>query len=427
MLKLSLLNLVLLLAANCCFAVTINTHEYGAVGDGKTDDTTAFQKALDEAAKEGASVVFAPKGEYLIAGTIVVRPNTTLKGEYSGPAGNRGTILLATGGKGRIDGKGCIYMQGGSSVTNISIRYPEQVADADRPIPYPYAITMDGYTRLEEIFLLNPYLGITTDGAHANMIRNVWGEPLKTGINANHIHDISRIENVHFWPYYTNDKPKLREWVQQNGIAFQFGRSDWQYVVNTFCYGYHTGYRFYHTEAVKDTPLLGGTTNGNFVGIGADRCVIGIDVEDSFNIGISIVNGEFAPFGASDSQGVWLRKGNTGNLTLVNCSFWAIPNVVAQVEDGSLNMSACNVQEWALHRPKQPAFVLTGGRLNVNGCTFNQNGYLASLDGKQSKALFTANMGQNTLTVLNKIGARAVFGANNPSVTLLKASPETGK
>lgn len=414
--------IILLLAANCCSAATFNVMDYGAKADGKTDDTPAFQAAINAAFDARGGVAYAPKGDYLIAGTIIVRPHVTLKGEYSGPAGAHGTVLLATGGKGKIEGRGCIYMQGGSTVTNIAIKYPEQKADAEEPIPYPYAITMDGYTRLEDIFLLNPYQGINTDAAHANLIRNIWGEPLKTGINADHIHDISRIENVHFWPYFTNGK-KLRDWVQHNAIAFQFGRSDWQYCINTFSYGYHIGYRFYRTEAVEGTPLQGGTTNGNFLGMGADRCIIGIDVEDSFNIGISILNAEFAPFGSSDSHGVLLRKGNTGNLTLVNCNFWAIPNVVAEVNDGSLNMTACNIKEWALHRPTQPAFVVKGGRLNVNGCTFNQNGYLAGLEGEKSKALFSGNMGMDSFTVVNKIGDRAVFGANNPAIELLESPP----
>ena len=49
-----------------------------------------------------------------------------------------------------------------------------------------------------------------------------------------------------------------------NGEAFVFGRTDWQYVFNTFCYGYRVGYRFIETKE--------GMCNGNFLGIGADDC-----------------------------------------------------------------------------------------------------------------------------------------------------------
>lgn len=420
---------VTLLSVGQSSAVTLNVKDYGALADGKSDATAAFQKALDAAAKERGSTVYAPAGTYLVAGTIRVPPGATLKGDYSGPGGLHGTILLATGGKGKTEGPGCIVLSGGSGVRNIAIRYPEQTSDAKKPIPYPYAITADGYTRMEDIFLHNPYQGINLDGAHANVVRNIWGEPLKIGINVDHCYDISRIENVHFWPHFTLDKP-LRAWVQQNGTAFQFGRSDWQYCFNTFCFGYHTGYRFYRTGEVKPNPQVtypAGATNGNFVGIGADKCAIAIDVEDSFNIGVSITNGEFAPFGVTDSRGVLLRKGNTGNLTLVNCNFWAVPATLIEVQDGSLNLSACNIHEWAVAREGQPAMIAAGGRLNVNGCTFNRGGKLAILDGANTRAIFSGNMGTDPLTVVNHIGGRAVFAANNPGIKVVAGATPTPK
>ena len=54
---------------------------------------------------------------------------------------------------------------------------------------------------------------------------------------------IGRIENVHFNPWFSM-KPKLFEWQLANGEAFIFGRSDWEYVLNTFCFGYGVGYKF---------------------------------------------------------------------------------------------------------------------------------------------------------------------------------------
>ncbi len=395
-------------------SATFDATDYGAAADGLADDTAAIQKAIDDAAEAGrGNVVHLPAGRYRIDGTLVVRPNTTLQGDFRGPATNRGTILLATGGRGHAEGPGCLVLKAGATVRGVSIRYPEQSAEAAEPVPYPWAIRMGAYTRLEDVHIDNPYLGIDLDGAHAAFVRNITGEPLKIGIHADHIHDICRIENVHFWPYFTNGKP-LRDWVQAHGVAFEFGRSDWQYCFNTFSYGYHTGYRFYRSEDVPGTVLKGGTTNGNFVGIGADRCIIGIDVEAAFEIGVSITNGEFAPFGSAEARGVFLRETNRGNLSLVNCNFWAVPNLIAEVRGGSLNLVGCNLHEWAVHRKGRPAILVTGGRINVNGCVANRGGLLARLEGAGTRALFTGNMGTSPWRIENGIGDRARFGANNP-------------
>ncbi|MEI7941434.1 MAG: glycosyl hydrolase family 28-related protein, partial [Verrucomicrobiota bacterium] len=43
---------------------TLSVRDFGAQGDGKTDDTAAFQKALDTAGQVGGGVVYAPRGNY---------------------------------------------------------------------------------------------------------------------------------------------------------------------------------------------------------------------------------------------------------------------------------------------------------------------------------------------------------------------------
>jgi hypothetical protein len=96
-----------------------------------------------------------------------------------------------------------------------------------------------------------------------HLIRNVSGQPLRRGVLVDEIYDIGRIENVHFNPWWS-DNAALLAWQQSHGEAFIFGRSDWQYVHNTFCYGYRVGY--------KCTEFKSGPGNGNFLGIGADGC-----------------------------------------------------------------------------------------------------------------------------------------------------------
>lgn len=408
-------SLLMLIAVGLPGAI-VNVRDHGATGDGATDDSAAFAAALG-AARPGQTV-FVPPGRYRLAGSLTIPSGVTLEGTWTGLGRQPDNCLLAVGGRGTADGPGLIVMAANSAVRRLAIEYPEQASDGDEPVPYPYAVKAAPSCRIEQLFLYNPYLGINLDECHSNLVSGVWGEPLRVGIHSDHTYDISHIENVHFWPYYTIQKPGLRRWVQANGVAFEFGRSDWQSVVNTFCYGYHTGYRFFHTEAVPERGYPEGVTNGSLVGIGADCVVYGVDVEDAFGIGVSITNGMFAPFGGADTRAILLRETNTGNLTLTGCNVWAVPDAVAEVRAGSLTLHSCNIQEWALHRDR-PCFIATGGRLKVSGCTFNRGGRLAELSGDETLASFIGNQAAGPISVVNGIGGRAVFGLNLPELTVV--------
>ena len=66
-----------------------NVRDFGAIGDGKIDDTAAFQKALDAAAQAEGGVVHAPRGNYLFKGHLNVPAAVTLAGLWqSVPAHN---------------------------------------------------------------------------------------------------------------------------------------------------------------------------------------------------------------------------------------------------------------------------------------------------------------------------------------------------
>lgn len=75
----------------------INVRQFGAIGDGKTDDTKAIQHAIDAAA-EVKGAAFMPAGVYLSA-ELRLHQNTALVGiptwNYSGPGG--AVLRLASG------------------------------------------------------------------------------------------------------------------------------------------------------------------------------------------------------------------------------------------------------------------------------------------------------------------------------------------
>ena len=60
------------------FADVLSVKDFGAVGDGSTNDTTAIQNALNAAA--GTSKLFIPAGTYHVQDTILIPSNTHFVG-----------------------------------------------------------------------------------------------------------------------------------------------------------------------------------------------------------------------------------------------------------------------------------------------------------------------------------------------------------
>ncbi|MEK7707587.1 MAG: glycosyl hydrolase family 28-related protein [Verrucomicrobiota bacterium] len=384
-----------------------SVRDFGAKGDGKTDDTVAFQKALEAAGKAGGGVVSAPRGNYFFAGHLVVPPAVTLKGVWeSVPAHNGirdaglpkptddGTTFLVTESAGKEDGPPFITLNHNSTLKGVVIYYPDQNS-AEEPKPYPYAIAMRGKNpAVLAVELLNPYNGIDASQNERHLIRDVQGQPLRRGIYVDHIYDIGRIENVHFNPWWSM-KPKLFEWQQKNGEAFIFGKSDWQYVFNTFCFGYNVGYKFIKTKS--------GDCNGNFLGIGADDCFTALEVEQCSPIGLLISNGEFVSFHGPDPTMVRVGTNNTGSVRFVNSAFWGPCNQIAKIAGkGTVGFSDCTFVQWDRNKEGRHAIQVEGGKLLVRGCEFQESKPQVEIGQAVRKAVVTENLIKGRLRVANQ-------------------------
>ena len=380
---------------------------FGAKGDGKTDDTIAFQKALDAAAKGGGGVVSAPPGNYFFAGHLNIPAAVTLKGMWeSVPAHNGirdrglpkptddGTTFLVTEGAGNEDGPAFITLNHNSTLKGVVIYYPDQ-NPTEEPKPYPYAIAMRGKNpAVLAVELLNPYNGIDASRNERHLIRDVHGQPLRRGIFVDHIYDIGRIENVHFNPWWSN-KPKLFHWQQTNGEAFIFGKSDWQYVFNTFCFGYNVGYKFVKTQS--------GDCNGNFLGIGADDCYTALEVEECSRIGLLISNGEFVSFHGPDPTMVRVSTNNTGSVRFVNSAFWGPCNQIAKITGkGTVGFSDCTFVQWDRNKEGRHALQVESGSVIVRGCEFQENKPQVSLGNGVKRAVITDNIIKGRLAISNQ-------------------------
>jgi hypothetical protein len=416
MLKTCLFSAALLCCAHAS-AKDYNVLDYGAKPDGKSDSTAAFQKAMNTAKEAGGGVVYAPVGSYYFAGHLEVPQGVTLKGVWeSVPAHNGirnpglpkptddGTTFLVTEGRGTEQGPPFITLNHNSTLKGVVIYYPDQKPD-EEPAAYPYAIAMRGKNpAVLAVELLNPYNGIDASQNERHLIRDVSGQPLRRGVYVDSIYDIGRIENVHFNPWWSM-KPALFQWQMNNGEAFVFGRTDWQYVFNTFCFGYKVGYKFIQTTA--------GVCNGNFLGIGADDCHTALVVEQCAPMGLLISNGEFVSFHGPDPTMVRVQEKNVGSVRFVNCAFWGPCNQIAQISGvGTVGFSDCTFMEWDAKGLNRHAIQCDGGSLLVRGCEFRANKPHISLGQKTRRAVVSDNLVEGPLRIENKHN-RPVKSSNN--------------
>ncbi len=394
-----------------------SVRDFGALGDGKTDDTAAFQKALDTAAKAGGGIVHAPRGNYFFAGQLNVPSAVTLKGIWeSVPAHNGlrdaglpkptddGTTFLITANAGKEDGPPFITLNHNSTLNGVVLYYPEQ-NPAEEPKPYPWAIALRGKNpAVLAVELLNPYNGIDATHNERHLIRDVQGQPLRRGILVDSIYDIGRIENVHFNPWWSL-QPKLRDWQMEHGEAFIFGRSDWQYVFNTFCFGYNVGYKFVATKA--------GACNGNFLGIGADDCFTALVVEQSAPMGLLISNGEFVSFHGPDPTMVRVGTNHTGSVRFVNSTFWGPCNQIAKIAGkGTVGFSDCTFVQWDRKKEDRAALQVQSGSVIVRGCEFQADRPQISLATTVRRAVITDNLLKGTARISNQSTGKVIISNN---------------
>lgn len=349
--------------------------DHGAKADGKTDDTIAFQKALDAVADAGG-MVLVPAGTYLIAGSLTVPQGVALRGVWEAPHHTdigKGSVLYATGGAGDENGKPLIRLHQSSCVRGLTIFYPNQ--DIDNIRPYPWTIQGRGmHGSVIDVTLANPYKGIDF-GTHPNelhTVRNVYGCPLRLGVYVDQTTDIGRIENVHFNPHYwmranhpsapKEGSPKMKTlfaYLEKHLVGFVIGRTDWEYMVNCFVIFPKIGYHFIRTKS--------GTPNAVLTQCGSDIGPVSVQVDASQgHAGIAFSNCQFMAT-------VKIGKTNRGPVKFSNCGFWPTPktNEQAVVEGtGTVSFNSCHFAGWARSDKAAPCISVKSGSVIVSGCQF---------------------------------------------------------
>jgi len=360
----------------------LGVRDFGAVGDGVTDDTAAFQSALDAAGANGRPV-YVPAGSYLFAGHLTVPSGVTLTGTWQGPPSQTtGSVLLATEGAGQEDGPPFITLGGAAGIRGLVVAYPHQQPDVAPPTPYPWTIRgLAEDCQVRDLLLVRPYQAIDfgTFPCSRHIIEGVFGSPLRRGILVDGSVDVGRITNVHFTTFGFTYRGPMDQWKLANGEAFAIGKADWEWITDCFALGYGVGFRFFRGQGGN------GKREGvpNYVAIaqsGSDESGTPLIVEDCGVISVSQ--------SVFKGRAIEIRETNTAPVRFAQCSFSPVPGTESLVEAlgrGRVSFVDCTFEFWDTLGTLAPALRAGCASLLVQGCEFGTHNRPAYFVGEQLK------------------------------------------
>ncbi len=334
--------------------------DFGIVGDGITDVTDEIQDALVVIANLGGGSLFLPEGFYRVEGNLTVPSSVTLRGDWKKPEPGQpvvGTVLMAYAGRDNENAPYFITLSGSGGVNGMAVWYPEQLPNDIRP--YPITFGNGGAATIENITLVNAYFGYSSyrNGTTGRpFVRNIYGTPLKAGIEFDCIADIGRIETVHFSPAYwagsgLANAPTGGEheaWLYNNGTGIVLRRLDWSYSCYATIEGYHIG------VALRPSRWDGKVPNGQSYGFNLIDCKYGVYDEASAYAGYQMTR--FHIEGAE--TGVYISPSHAESVMMHTCTIEASDvAVLCEAADGRLFMTSCNFRQGAVR--------MDGGYLSV--------------------------------------------------------------
>jgi hypothetical protein len=269
----------------------ISLLDFGAVGDDVADDTGPINLAISACSILGKSLfVPAPKVAYRTTATIPITGFTRIFGEGVEPYTALSSAGENTRGAGSwfhfdhtdkgfdIDGS-----TAPASISGISFKWIGTYRTQPAPngnAPYtPVVCDWDfnisnADVFMDEVCLLNAYRGINLDNGNQGRltIGRIFGQPLNQGIHIENSFDVCRVDDVHFWPYWS-ESLGVNTYTLTNGVAVSAARADTCIFGDIFNYGYNNGF------------LVTGNANGTLTcqisNLNIDDCYNGFVIDNS--------------------------------------------------------------------------------------------------------------------------------------------------
>ncbi|NGP44763.1 hypothetical protein G4V62_07255 [Bacillaceae bacterium SIJ1] len=298
-----------------------NVKDYGALGDGVTDDTASFQSALNQAAAAGGGTVYVPAGRYKIDAHLTVGSNVELRGTWDGPhhyGVNKGSILVASENENNPTGSPFISLSNDAGVRGLSVFYPNQYYDDIKSYPPTIASGGEG-AYVIDVTLPNSYTGIKlTDGDY--YISYVRGLGLNKFIEISDTNTDGYIENVmntvgDWQDGHTESNHPPSDWWLTNPSTFATGLeindSSNVHLFNNFTFG--VGYGL----------IINGTSSSiKSYGWGTDNAEKALQLNGS-GTDMKFVNTQLVAIGGNGKRYIYTPQEFSGNASFFNTLTWA--------------------------------------------------------------------------------------------------------
>lgn len=205
---------------------------------------------------------------------------------------------------------------GKNIIKGLAVSYPQQTYNLTLKPLIAYGPLMLGagfYSEIADINIGNAYYGFALGGdtygsASKITMYNIFGAPIRRGLSLDRVLDVPRVSDIHFnYNIYLNLPNEyhltLKQEIQDNGVAFHFGRVDFGALYRLFGFGFRRG------VYVRSERYTGASDSLRLVDCDFDICAQPFDVVNY--MGVFTVDGGKFTGNAGNLSGI-IQPANTG-------------------------------------------------------------------------------------------------------------------